>query len=37
MGNKYFTTSAYNNFTSNTLNAKIKQKSWLMNLIQMKR
>ena len=31
--NEYFTTSDYNKFTSNTLDAKIAQKSSLINLI----
>ena len=33
MEKKYFTTSDYNKFTSNTLDAKITQKSFLMNMI----
>ena len=30
---KYFTTFDYNNFTSNTFDAKITQKSWFTNLV----
>ena len=30
---KYFTAFDYNNFTSNTLDAKITQKGWFTNLV----
>ena len=33
---KYFTTFDYNNFTSNTFDAKITQKSWFTNLVKSK-
>ena len=33
IASKYFTTSDYNKFTNSILDANIKEKNWLMNLI----